>query len=431
MTAPTAPGDTTPIDDLHIVDCDAHLTEPSDLWSSRVAASQRHLVPVQKTVDGITAWYFGDEIWASIGGNTIGRGHTKHLGTHMVQPFEEVDRSAWSVRERLELLDESGIWAQVLYPNGIGFSSNHVFAIADEAQRHLVLQTYNDFLVDTQQESEGRLYPQALLPFWDMDLTVAEMNRMLDNGITGFTVSDKPEMIGLPELPEPFFDPMWDLFNESGAVANFHIGSGGRREDFEKVRSSTRPATAPRELPPQKAGGLIPPAGFPAPLVWRSFGPQRAFAALASQMYMSNVRIVVNMCMSDLFDRYPNVKVVSAESGIGWIPFILEAMEFQLDEMVSVPDEVSFQKRRPTEYFRDHLFVMFWFEQSAPEKLINDIGINNVLVETDIPHPTCLFPNPKSHFSRVLGHLEPSTRRRVLQDNAAELYGVPIPAAVG
>ena len=54
-------------------------------------------------------------------------------------------------------------------------------------------------------------------------------------------------------------------------------------------------------------------------------------------MYMSNVRIIVNLCMSDLFDRYPKLKVVSAESGIGWIPFILEALEFQFDEMVTDP----------------------------------------------------------------------------------------------
>lgn len=145
---------------------------------------------------------------------------------------------------------------------------------------------------------------------------------------------------------------------------------------------------------------------------------------MASQMYMSNVRIIVNLCMSDLFDRYPKVQVVSAESGIGWIPFILEGMAFQLDEMVSHSEGVAHQQRRPTEYLRDHLYVMFWFEQNAPEKLIADIGVGNVLIEIDIPHPTCLYPEPRRHFSKVLGQLEPATRRRVLQDNAAELYGI-------
>ncbi|HWL44909.1 MAG TPA: amidohydrolase family protein [Ilumatobacter sp.] len=419
---PEAP--TESIDDLRIIDCDSHLTEPADLWTSRVPDSLRSRVPVQRTVDGITGWYLDGEMWASVGGNTIREGGHKVLGTHMVQPFESIDRSAWSVPERLRLLDEAGIWGQIMYPNGIGFSSNHIFAIKNIEDRLMVLQTYNDFLIDTQRESGGRLFPQAMVPFWDMDLTVKEITRMVDQGITGFTFSDKPELLGLPELPEPYFNPMWDILNETGAVANFHIGSGNRREDVEAARASSSTGK------PLVLGGDQDDAPKVAPATWRSFGRQRGFAAMASQMYMSNVRIIVNLCMSDLFDRFPKLKVVSAESGIGWIPFILEAMEFQLDEMVSEPDEVNYQKRRPTEYFRDHLYVMFWFEQNAPEKLIADVGVNNVLVETDIPHPTCLFPNPKQHFANVLGKLDPHVRRRVLQDNAAELYGITLPSPV-
>ena len=131
--------------------------------------------------------------------------------------------------------------------------------------------------------------------------------------------------------------------------------------------------------------------------------------------------------MSNLFDRYPNLKIVSAESGIGWVPFMLESLEFQLDEMVTNADEVALQKRRPTEYFRDHLYVMFWFEQSGAIKLIDDIGVNNVLVETDIPHPTCLYPTPRAHFARVLSGLSRESQQRVLQDNAAELYKIKLP----
>ncbi|HEY7044664.1 MAG TPA: amidohydrolase family protein [Nocardioidaceae bacterium] len=414
------------LDGLHIIDCDSHLTEPPDLWTSRVPDSAKDRVPVQKTADGRTAWYLDGAPWASIGGNTIGTGLQKRLGTHMVQPFDDIDHSAWSVKERLALLDQIGVWAQILYPNGIGFSSNHVFAIEDETTRKLVLQTYNDFLVDTQLESNGRLFPQALLPVWDIDFTVQEIARLVDKGITGFTMSDKPELIGLPELPEPYFDPMWDILNDTGTVVNFHIGSGNRREETEAARAST--SKAPGPLPPQRPGGPIPAAASPT---WRSFGRQRGFAVLATQGYMSNVRIIVNLCMSNLFDRFDKLKIVSAESGIGWVPFVLEAMEFQLDEMVSEADEVSYQQRRPTEYFRDHLYVMFWFEHSAPEKLIADIGVNNVLIETDIPHPTCLYPDPMAHFARVLGHLPADMRRRVLQDNGSELYGIAVPAPAG
>jgi uncharacterized protein len=411
-----------PLGGVRIVDCDSHLTEPADLWSSRAPRGFADRMPVQRTVDGITSWYIDGEPWASTGGNTITTGLKKNLGTHVIQPFELLDRAAWSVKERLELCDLMGVWAQVLYPNGVGFSSNHIFAIADVGLRTAVLQTYNDFYVDVQAESGGRLLPQALLPVWDMDLCVREMSRLVEKGITGFTLSDKPELIGLPELREPYFDPMWDLFNESGAVASFHIGSGARREDMEAIRGMVNVKRKDGE------GGAVAAPPSQLALSWSSFGPQRQKAVMSAQMIMSNVRILANLCMSDLFDRYPKLKVVSAESGIGWVPYMLEALEYQLDEMITNDDEVSFQKRRPTDYFRDHMYVMFWFEQSAPEKLIDTIGVNNVLVETDVPHPTCLYPGTREHFAKVLANVDDDVRRRVLQDNAAELYGVTIPS---
>ncbi|WP_179220348.1 amidohydrolase family protein [Rhodococcus sp. NCIMB 12038] len=416
---------TSTTDDVKIIDCDAHLTEPSDLWTSRVPASMKSKMPQMETRDGFTAWYIDGEMWASIGGNTIGHGPKKVLGTNSLQPFEEIHQSAWSTRERLEVLDDQGVLAQVLYPNGVGFSSNHIFAVPDLDQRSLILKTYNDFLVEVQHESNNRLLPQAMLPIWDMDLTVKEMTRMIDQGITGFTLSDKPELLDLPELPEPYFDPMWDVFNSTNTVANFHIGAGGTKEEVLDLRKTMREQRAGKSPTPTATTLTGKKVASPS---WRSFGPQRWMAVMATQMYMSNVRIVTNLCMSNLFDRYPNLKVVSAESGIGWVPFLLEALEYQLDEMVTTNDEMSLQKRRPTEYFRDHLYVMFWFESSAPQKLVEDIGAKNILVETDIPHPTCLYPNAKGHFDRVLGGLDDYSRRRILQDNAAELYGIDIPA---
>jgi uncharacterized protein len=404
---------TDPLAGLHVIDCDAHITEPPDLWASRAPASLAARMPEQRTVDGTTAWYLDGAVWAGIGGNTIQRGHEKVLGTHIVQPFADVDPAAWNVGARLALLDEMGIWAQILYPNGVGFSSNHVFAIDDPGQRTVILQVYNDFLMDLQDESGGRLVPQAMLPVWDMDLTVAEMRRLLDRGATGFTLSDRPELLGLPELPEPYFAPMWDLANEAGAVMNFHIGAGMKKERLAGSNDETL-------LRPAETSSAF------ANLYWQSFGPQKRLAILATQMYMSNARIICNLCVSSLFDRYPNLKVVSAESGIGWIPFILEALEYQMDEMVTDPGELD-QKLRPREYFADHIFVTFWFEHVGPSKLIEDVGVRNVLIETDIPHPTCLYPGTKSHFTDVLGGLDPNVRRRVLQDNAADIYRITLP----
>ncbi len=414
------PQDATDIlDGIRIIDCDSHFTEPPHLWTRRAPRSWRDRMPVQRTVNGKTAWFLNGEPWASTGGNTVRKERQKVLGTLAVQPFDDIDASAWDPAERLRWMDDTGIYAQVLYPNGIGFSSNHIFAIEDLRQREVVLTTYNDFLADLQQESGGRLLPQAMLPIWDMDLTVREAARMLERGIRGFTLTDRPELLGLPELPHRYFTPMWDLVNQARAVINFHIGSGYRKEDLETLRAASAvdddDPGGPRATPPAVAD-----------LFWRSFGDQRRMVARSCQGFMSNVRIIVNLCLSDLFDRYPNLSIVSAESGIGWLPFLLEALEFQFDETITDPEELKLQERRPAEYFRDHIYAMFWFEKVAPEKLLDDIGVRNVLVETDYPHPTCLYPSTRERLALATRGLPRDVLVRILQDNAAEIYRVPL-----
>ena len=405
-----------PVDDvlsgIRIIDADAHMTEPPDLWTSRVPASIREQLPQQRTIDGATAWYIGDSIWTSTGGNVIKRGGEKVRGQHIIQPFDDVDPAAWETKARLDLLDREGIFAQILYPNAVGFTSNHIFAIEDLPLRGLVLQTYNDFFVDTQVESEGRLFPQALLPIWDMDLTIAEMTRLHDAGIAGYTITDKPELLGLPELPDAYFAPMWRFADETQSVMNFHIGSGSRRG-------------TPR---PDQLKNSSTATDHYADLYWKEYGPQRRMAIVMSQSYMSNVRVITNLCMGGFFDNYPNLQIVSAESGMGWVPFILESMEYSLDEGVTDPHERSMQLRRPTEYFRDHISVTCWFERIGPRKLIDEIGVKNIMVETDIPHPTCLYPNAREYLAKTFVDTDLETRRRLLQDNAAELYKISLPA---
>jgi predicted TIM-barrel fold metal-dependent hydrolase len=159
---------------------------------------------------------------------------------------------------------------------------------------------------------------------------------------------------------------------------------------------------------------------------WGSFGPQRKLASIATLMYMSNAYTVNCFMLSGLFDRYPKLKLVSVESGCGWVPFVMEASEYQWDEMA--PDEAKELQRRPIEYFRDHIYATFWFEDFGVKHYIETIGANNLLFETDFPHPTCLYPESQAHLAKVLERLDPGVRSRVIQDNAQELYKIDLPA---
>jgi predicted TIM-barrel fold metal-dependent hydrolase len=136
--------------------------------------------------------------------------------------------------------------------------------------------------------------------------------------------------------------------------------------------------------------------------------------------YIGNAATLGNFIVSGLMDKYQKMKIVSVESGIGWVPFLLEALEYQMDEMM--PDKKL--QRRPAEYFRDQMFASFWFEKVAPQKMLDIIGPDNVMFETDFPHPTSLYPDPQAHITEALGGVDKPTLRKVLQGNAERCYNL-------
>jgi predicted TIM-barrel fold metal-dependent hydrolase len=83
---------------------------------------------------------------------------------------------------------------------------------------------------------------------------------------------------------------------------------------------------------------------------------------------------------------------------------------------------------KPSQYFRRQVYSTFWYEEIAIERLLDKIGVRNVMFETDIPHAVCLYPNVQEHIVRVFSGTKDDVRRRVLQDNAAELYRIDVGA---
>jgi predicted TIM-barrel fold metal-dependent hydrolase len=141
-------------------------------------------------------------------------------------------------------------------------------------------------------------------------------------------------------------------------------------------------------------------------------------------LFLGNARIVINTIFAGIFDRHPDLKMVSVESGIGWIPFVLETMDYELWE--NAPAQAAELGRMPSEYFKDHWYGTYWFERNRGDVqyLIDRIGEDNVLFETDFPHPTCLYPAPLKTIEENMGTLRPEARRKLLGENAAKLYRI-------
>jgi uncharacterized protein len=128
--------------------------------------------------------------------------------------------------------------------------------------------------------------------------------------------------------------------------------------------------------------------------------------------------------------KFPTIKFVSVESGIGWIPFLLEALDYQF-EGNSVRSERPDLDMLPSEYFHRNVYSCYWFEQVAPTRLLDKVGVDNILFETDFPHPTSLFGQEiEKRIAGGLGGCAPSVKEKILWGNAAKLYRIEVPTGI-
>lgn len=109
------------------------------------------------------------------------------------------------------------------------------------------------------------------------------------------------------------------------------------------------------------------------------------------------------------------------ESGLGWIPFLLEAIDYQMSETGATACKLQ---RKPSEYFRSNFYACFWFERKNLVHDIHQLGVENCLFETDYPHPICLYP--VDNMDVALDGLTEAEKTLVLSGNAARLYGIEV-----
>ncbi len=375
-----------------VIDIDSHYTEPPDLWTSRAPAAWKERMPqVRPNKDGDEHWFVdGDVDFGPLGLTVVRQDGSKEYGAYSLPSFAEMSDAASYPEPRLRMLDELGIAQQIIYPNVAGFGSHRFMMLRDGELRNLCARIYNDAIIELQQAGNGRLFPQALTPFWDIGECVREIHRMKDAGITGIVMTDTPEDFRLPHLHEPHWDPLWSTCQELGLPVNFHVGAGHnlwRR------------------------------------MMWKGYSEQRNLAAISVSLFMVQSKTIMNLILSGLLDRYPDLNFVSVESGIGWIPFLLEALEWQYDE--TIPTEREGLSLRPKEYFRRQVYASFWFEQWGPLHAIEELGEDNVMFETDFPHPTCLYPETQTRINETFERMDPRVRRKVLHDTAARVYHLP------
>ena len=383
-------------DDVRVIDADTHMTEAHDLWTSRAPAAYRDRVPHVEEIDGQPTWVIdGTPLGFAGGGGVIDTEGEKFPFSEsmIVWGIDRIHRAAWDPKARLEVMDECGIHAQVLFPNSIGLGGQSLAnATQDETLRRACVEIYNDAMAEIQKDSGVRFLPMPVLPAWDVDACVKEAERVAGLDMRGVNMTSDPQDLGAPDLANRAWDPLWEVCADLNLPVHFHIGAS------------------------------LTAMTFYGNYFWPSQDEYVKPAIGGSMLFINNARVVINTVFAGIFDRYPKLKMVSVESGVGWVPFILETMDYELWE--NAPVQAAQLKRMPSEYFKDHWYATFWFEQNRGnvQGLIDSVGEDNVLFETDFPHPTCLYPGPLETMAEKMSTLRPETRRKVMGENAAKLY---------
>jgi predicted TIM-barrel fold metal-dependent hydrolase len=383
-------------EDVQVIDADTHLTEAHDLWLKRAPAQYRDRVPRVEEVDGRPTWVVdGSTIGFAGGGGVIDREGEKFpcAESMVVWGIDRIHEAAYNPEVRLQVMDACGIHAQVLFPNSIGLGGQDLAnGVKDPLLRRLCVEIYNDAAAELQEQSNKRFLPMPVLPAWDIDECVREAARVAGLGLRGVAMTSDPQDLGSPDLANRAWDPLWEVCADQQLPVHFHIAASLTAMNFN--------------------------GNYP----WPSQHEYVKYGIQGSMLFINNARVVINTVFAGIFDRFPKLKMVSVESGVGWIPFILETMDYELWE--NAPVQYNELSKAPSEYFKDHWYGTFWFEGNPGDVqyLIDSVGEDNVLFETDFPHPTCLYPAPLESIEEKMLALRPESRRKVLGENAARLY---------
>ena len=365
-----------------IISTDDHVWEKPDTWTSRVPAKFRDDCPQLQRRDGMDYWvYAGKSVRA------LGTGCAAMLPDRGgVKLWDDVPAAVYDPAARLVTMDQDGVGVEVLFPQASGFGGGpYVTAEGDPDLRVACIRAYNDFLAEEWGDFSPRYVAQALVPMWDVDLAVPEVKRAHDLGHKALVWTGAPQAYGFPHFNDRYWDPLWGLLQELNMPVALHIGASG--------------------------GG--------APL-WEGFTPMRRLAMVSTNAIASNIQVIANLLFSGVLDRFSELKFISVESGLGWVPYLLETADHQYRQQQLLKDGM---KTKPSEYFRRNVYVNFWYEQSGIE-LRERIGVDNIMWEADFPHPTSTYPDSKKLLEECLADVPEAERVKMLHSNALRVYGL-------
>ena len=371
------------------ISVDEHVQEHPDLWTKRLSAAKwgERIPHVAKDAQGNERWL--------IDGRPIAMDGVADCGAVMAPRtanptrWADVPAMVYDARQRLQAMDAAGIDHAVLYPTVAGIAGQNFGRIEDGELELACVQAYNDWLLEEWAGVSPRFVPQCLVPLAPIGSTVAEIRRCVANGHRGVVYPSIPmELRDLPHINDGVYDPVWAVCQELGVPICFHAG-----------------ASAKIQIPAY--------AGYP---------PATAAAIQAITGPASSVSVLVNLLISKILMRFANLKIVLAESGLGWGAYLLEYTDFQAtgDQLPQNGYDLM-----PSELFKRQCYLVGWYD-CASLRVRDYIGAENILWSSQFPQATSTWPDTRAALAKSFAGVADADKQKILWQNAAQLYKIPV-----
>ena len=363
------------MDDLILVSVDDHVNEPADIFQRHIAPKFKDRAPKVVLTQHGQAWEIEGVRSGGLGLNAVvGRPKTEY-GFEPTS-YDQMRPGTYDIEARIDDMNVNGVLGSICFPQFPGFAGARFLRMQDKELALATIQAYNDWHIhDWCGPYPERFIPLALLPLWDIDLTMAELKRVHALGVHAISFSDNPALLGLPSIHSEVWEPLWKFCADNQVVICCHIGTGAAA------------AHASDESP---IGSWI------------------------TAMPISISNSAADWLFASFWKRYPTLKMALSEGGIGWIPYFLERADFTVQQHGAWTNLDLGMK--PSELFRKH-FITCFIEDEFGLHNLDYIGEDLVTWECDYPHSDCGWPNSPEIVWKGLQHLKKSTIDKVTHLN--------------
>ncbi len=355
-----------------MVSTDCHANEPADLWAKRIEPEYRERLPRVITDEDGVQW-------------RVSEGHRPDR--LRVQELEGEDQARAKAgadpEDRLADHARDGIDAEVIFPNkGLA-----MWATPDGEFAQAQCRVWNTWAWEVFGPYNDRLSPVACIATADLDGSLAEIERCAKLGFRALTLPCKPVWGGHDvdhvNYNLPHFDPLWALVEETGLPLTFHVSTG---RDPRAARGN---------------GGAV------INYVTHSLAP--------------TIEPVANLCASGVLERFPKLRFATIEAGIGWVPWLLEAMDeaYKKHHFWVRPKLQGL----PSDYFRTHGAATFQEDETGIAMARRFDLTDNFMWANDYPHHEGTWPHSAEAIERTMGDLNDEERAKILGLNAARFFG--------